>query len=225
MLEQLGPLVRLPLTVASTAAGLVTGPDPLLDRLSRVADRALALLDAVEQLPRRLDALLRGLEDLPDRLDATMTRLDAVLTRIEAVPDRVDAVLGAADALTQELGVVVRSAADSVQALAPAVAALDVEQVAPLVTDLGILLAGVRGLDPGLLDDATASVRALPALLDGLQVDLLPALVAVEGLVPVVAQLGVNVDRLDGTVAEVGAMLSGIPGAARLLKRGATRPP
>lgn len=203
MLEQLGPLVRLPLSVASSAAGLAQGLEPLLDRFSDVATRALALLESVERLPGRIEA---------------------VLERLEAVPDRVEAVLSRADLLTQELADVVTSAAASVRALEPAVAALDVAAVAPLVTDLGVLLAGVRELDPTLVDDAAASVRALPALLEGLEVDLLPALALVEGLVPVVAQLGVHVDHLDGTVAEVGAMLSGIPGAARLLKRGATRP-
>lgn len=203
MLEQLGPLVRLPLSVASSAAGLVHTLDPLMDKLTDVANRALAVLDAVEKLP---------------------SRIEAVLDRIETIPDRVDAVLAAAATVTADLADVVASAAASVEALSPAVAALDVDRVAPLVTDLAVLLAGIRELDPRLLDDAAASVRALPTLLEGLEVDLLPALVAVEGLVPVVAQLGVHVDRLDGTVAEVGAMLSGIPGAARLLKRGATRP-
>ena len=51
---------------------------------------------------------------------------------------------------------------------------------------------------------------------------LLPALASLEQLVPVVEHLGVQVDHLDATVADVGAMLGGIPGAARLLKRGAT---
>ena len=204
MRPPLGPLVRLPLAVATSAAGALSGLEPLVDKLSEVAARALAVVESVERLP---------------------ARLEAVLVRLEAVPDRVEAVLSRADAVTAELAQVVGSASASVRALEPAVAALDVARVAPLVTDLSVLLAGVRELDPTLLDDAAASVRALPTLLEALEVDLLPALAAVEGLVPVVAQLGVHVDHLDGTVAEVGAMLSGIPGAARLLKRGATRPP
>jgi hypothetical protein len=41
-----------------------------------------------------------------------------------------------------------------------------------------------------------------------------------EGLVPVVRTLHENVDQLQAVVNDVGTLLSGLPGANRLLKRG-----
>ena len=43
---------------------------------------------------------------------------------------------------------------------------------------------------------------------------------ALEGLVPVVRTLNENVDQLQSVVNDVGTLLSGLPGAGRLLKRG-----
>lgn len=108
----------------------------------------------------------------------------------------------------------------SLQPAVQALAALDAGTITRLVADLSLLTGGVRQLDPSLLDDATATVRAVPQLISTVESELLPALASLEGLVPVVAQLGVQVDNLDSAVADVGSLLGGIPGAARLLKRG-----
>ena len=85
------------------------------------------------------------------------------------------------------------------------------QEVHALVKDLTETLAAVRpAVDAGLVQEV---------------LDLLPALRSLEQLVPVVSQLGGQVDNLDRTVADVGALLGGIPGAARLLKRGETARP
>ncbi len=190
-----GPLVRLPLTAVHSLEHLV-------EQLSTVATRALLLLDAVDSLP---------------------ARIDVVLTNAELLSARLEGVLVTAEALTRKVNRIATDAAGTLASVQPAVAAigaLPAAAVAGLVEDLGALLAGARELDPGLVGEATGAVRAVPALMEVVETDLLPALAQLEGLVPVVAQLGVQVDHLDGTVADVGALLGGIPGAARLLKRG-----
>ena len=180
------PLVRLPLT-------LVQGIEPLLEQLTAVATRALALLDDVE--------------DIPDRIRTVLARAETITGHVEAV---------------------VAEATDALRSVQPAVAVLAdldlavVQALAPLLTDAGTLLAGARQLDPGLVDHAITAVHAVPSLITTIEAELLPALASLEGLVPVVAQLGVQVDHLDGTLE---ALLAGIPGAARLLKRGATPRP
>lgn len=170
---------------------LVQGVEPLLESLAAVATRALTLLDDVEELPGRIREVL-------ERADTISSRVDAV----------------------------VNDAAAAIARVTPAVevlAALDLEvlaRITPLLDDLGVLLAGTRGLDPSLVEDGQKAIHAVPILISAVEDDLLPALANLEALVPVVAQLGVYVDHLDGTVTDVSSLLAGIPGAARLLKRG-----
>ncbi len=204
-----GPIVRLPLTAVHSLERLV-------DQLSTVATRALLLLDAVEGIPARLDVMLTN-------ADLLSARIEGVLDTADELTEQMGSVLKRTDALTRKVDRIAADASETLASVQPAVAsigALPVEAVARLVEDLGALLTGARGLDPGLVGEATSAVRAVPALMAVVEADLLPALAQLEGLVPVVAQLGVQVDHLDGTVADVGALLGGIPGAARLLKRG-----
>ena len=204
-----GPILRLPLTAADKL-------EHLLEQLSTVATRALLLLDTVETIPSRIDAVLADAEVLS-------ARLEGVLATADALTEQIAVVLKRTDALTRKVDRIAADAAGTLASVQPAIAAigaLPAQTLASLVEDLGALLAGARGLDPGLVGEATGAVRAVPALMATVEADLRPALAQLEGLVPVVAQLGVQVDHLDGTVAEVGALLGGIPGAARLLKRG-----
>lgn len=193
------PLVRLPVT-------LLQGVESVLGQLTSVATRAAAVLDDIEGLPDRVAAVL-------ERAEAVPARIDAVLTRTELLTAKVDAVV--ADAAATLAGV---------QPAVRAIAGLDPQLAARLVEGLALLVDGARRLDPSLVDDATAAARGLPLLLSTVDDKLLPALASLEQLVPVVAQLGIQVDHLDATVADVGTLLGGIPGAARLLKRGETRP-
>ena len=84
--------------------------------------------------------------------------------------------------------------------------------------DVTARLGAVVGQAEQLLASVDPAVlQAL--LLEGSQ--LLPRLATLEELVPVVAKLGEQVDSLNRSVGEVAALLGGIPGAARLVKRGA----
>jgi hypothetical protein len=186
------------------------------------------LAGTVAPLVRLPLTLLQSIEPLIENLSTVAVRALKLLDDVEDIPGRIREVLERADGLTTGVDKVVGEAADTLGSVQPAVAvlaSLELEVLAtitPLLYDLGLLLAGVRELDPALLDDAVAAVRSLPQLISTVEAELLPALASLEGLVPVVAQLGVHVDHLDGTVADVGALLAGIPGAARLLKRGNT---
>jgi ABC-type transporter Mla subunit MlaD len=185
-----GPLIRLPLTVAH-------GLEPLLEQLGSVATRAVALLDDVEDIPQRIRALLANAEAITTGVDDVMVRADEAVARATAAIAAVEPAVKVLAAL--ELSVL--------------------ETLSPLIADLGAVLAGLRALDPALVDEGIDVVRALPDLITTFDATLLPALASLEGLVPVVAQLGAHVDHLDGTVV---SLVAGIPGAARLLKRGNT---
>lgn len=190
-----GPLVRLPLTAVHSV-------EQTVEQLAAVARRAVALLDSIEGLP---------------------ARVEAVLTSAERISARIDEVLQTADALTGKVDGVVDDAAATLASVSPAVKALaelEADLLASLLADLAVLVTGARRLDPELVDHGTASLRAVPTLMETVDQELLPALAQLEGLVPVVAALGVHVDRLDRTVHDVSALLAGIPGAARLRGRG-----
>jgi hypothetical protein len=174
---------------------VVHGVEPLIEQLGSVATRALALLDDVEDIPQRIRTLLARAEAITTGVDGVMARADEAVARATAAIAGVEPAVAVLAAL--ELSVL--------------------ETLSPLIADLGAVLAGLRALDPSLVDDGISVVRAVPELMTTVDQKLLPALASLEGLVPVVAQLGVHVDHLDGTV---GALVAGIPGAARLLKRG-----
>jgi hypothetical protein len=131
--------------------------------------------------------------------------------RANQLTDDAAGISGRASAVVDDLDGIVRQLVDADLAA--------VSGLAALLDDLRTLLAGIRAMDRVIVDDATTVVRALPTVLDRLDSEVLPALTALEGLVPVVAQLGVRVENLNDVVADVGTLISGIPGTGRLLRR------
>ena len=154
---------------------------------------------SVVPLARLPLTLLEGIESVIEQATHVATRAALIADRAEPITDRIEALLDRAEAVPDRIDeLLVRSGrlADKVQAL---------------VDDASATLAAVKpAIDAGVVQEV---------------LDLLPALRSLEQLVPVVSQLGTQVDNLDRTVADVGALLGGIPGAARLLKRGETARP
>jgi len=157
------------------------------------------VIGSVVPLARLPITLVEGIESVLEQATHVATRAARIADRAEPIADRIEALLDRAEVVPDRIDALL----DRSSAVADAVTAL--------VADANATLAQVRPtLDAGLVQDV---------------VDLLPALRSLEQLVPVVSQLGAQVDNLDRTVADVGALLGGIPGAARLLKRGETTRP
>jgi ABC-type transporter Mla subunit MlaD len=173
---------------------LLEGVESVLQQLTSVATRAAVVLDAIEDMPARVDVVIGQAEPLASRVDAVVDRAEPVAARIEALLDRAEEVPDRIEALLVRAGAVT----SAIEAL--------VASVQPVVTVLA-------ELDPKVVEQLVTDVT-----------EVLPAIRSLEQLVPVVSGLGDQVTNLDRTVADVGAMLGGIPGAARLLKRGETRP-
>lgn len=155
----------------------------------------MTLVEGIESVLQQATHIATRAATVVDRAEPITTRIEALLDRAEQVPDRIDVLLERSGAIADSVHAVVADATATLASLQPAVAAL-AELEAEVVS--------------GLVGEA---------------VELLPALRSLEQLVPVVSQLGTQVDNLDRTVADVGALLGGIPGAARLLKRGETARP
>jgi ABC-type transporter Mla subunit MlaD len=136
--------------------------------------------------------LAHQLESLLTQLGQVASRAVGLLDVAEPVAQRVDALTTKVDALVARAGGIT-SEVDQ----ATAGASRTLEDVRAIVRELDA--ADLRKL----LDDA---------------VGLVPALA---GLPPVIERLAEQVDHLDKTVGEVSTLLQGVPGAARLVKRGA----
>ena len=153
------------------------------------------VIGSVVPLVRLPITLVEGIESVIEQATHLATRAAVVIDRAEVLADKIDALVVRSSAAAESVEAVVADAAASLAAVRPAVDAL-------------------ASVPAETISSAVAEA-----------IELLPALRSLEQLVPVVSQLGTQVDNLDRTVADVGALLGGIPGAARLLKRGETARP
>lgn len=202
-----------------TALEFLPRVDALISELADTVARISTLVAEVEPVPARVGTVIRKVERLVDRVGPVLVRVDTAVTGAEGV-------LAQVGAITDEVTPVARRVSELMDELEPVLQGLAslepavVERLTVLIEDAGLLLAGARALGGDLVDDATSTLQRLPSLLDDVEGRVLPSVASLEGLVPVVAQLGVHVVSLNEVVADVGALLAGIPGSARLLKRG-----
>lgn len=223
---------RLAVLPVSTGLRVARGLDQFVGGIAQSAARVSALLDEVEALIGRVGDAVTRAEDVLGRVEGTAAGAADVLGDVRPVVSGAAETLAQAgtasrraNELTDEVTVISDRASGVVDDLEGVVRQLvdadlaAVQGLATLLDDLRTLLGGIRAMDRVIVDDATAVVRSLPSLLDRLDSEVMPALTALEGLVPVVAQLGVRVENLNDVVADVGTVISGIPGTGRLLRR------
>jgi hypothetical protein len=224
--------VRLAASSVFVGMRLARGLDQLGGQIVESVDRVSMLLDEVEVLVGRVGVTVTRADDVLGDIrplvsgagdvlgDIRLVAVGAANTLAEAgtatrraneLTGEVTVTAGRASNVVDDLDGVVRQLVDADLAA--------VQGLTSLLEDLRALLGGLRAMDRVLVDDATTVVRALPSVLDRLDAEVLPALTALEGLVPVVAQLGLRVENLNDVVAEVGTLISGIPGTGRLLRR------
>ena len=169
--------------------------DKVLGSVVPLARLPLTLVEGIESVIEQATHVATRAAGVVDRAEPITSRIEALLDRAEEVPDRIDVLLARSGSIAEAVHAVVTDATEALASVQPAVTVL--AQLEPEVLS-------------GLVGEA---------------VELLPALRSLEQLVPVVSRLGAQVDNLERTVADVGALLGGIPGAARLLKRGETARP
>jgi len=138
--------------------------------------------------------LAHQLEGFVSQLGQVASRALGLLDTAEPVAERIEALTGRAEAAVTD----VERLTGVVEGISTRALALTSE-----VDSLVARVAGITGQADGLLDDVVALVPALASL------------------PPVIERLAEQVDHLDKTVGEVSSMLQGVPGAARLVKRGA----
>lgn len=163
---------------------------------------------AMTQAAVRPVHLVQGLDSLLNQLGQVAARALSLLDGAEGLPGRIEALVGRAeDAATR-----VEDLAGTAAGIATKAAKTTAEATAT-VQAVQPLLQAVTTIDP-----------AMVAKLEPLLEDVIALLPALASLPPVIERLAVQVDHLDQTVADVGALLQGIPGAGRIMKRAGTGP-
>lgn len=210
--------VGAPVLLPARVFGLLDEVGDLLADLRGSAARVRALLDELERIPATVDALLGQVDAVLTEVRPLPSQVDAVLAAVRPIPGQVQQVLHDAGGVVADARVLpqrVTAVLDDVE-----VAVTGVQPTLAVLQQAQALLTAMSALDPALADDVTRLLRTLPPIMERVDEQVLPAVAALEGLVPVVAKLSVTVDNLDHQVVEVGSLLGGIPGAGRLLKRG-----
>ncbi len=206
--------LALPLRTVSFLQDLVTlveDASSAVARLGVVADRVGTLLDDVEPVVPRFVRVVDQVEPVIERLSLATDRASVAVAGVDTLVRDLDGLRPTVTALLRDL-----------EPMAQAVSRLDqavVGEAGAVLAQARTALDGLLAMDPRLVGDATDVLHALPELLTRIDQQVLPAVAALEGLMPGVARLTGRVDHLSGQVVEVGSLLTGLPGAARLLRR------
>ncbi|HSP38109.1 MAG TPA: hypothetical protein VLR26_10180 [Frankiaceae bacterium] len=206
--------------VAAVAAvpAIAEGVAQLVQRVAMIVERVNGVLDGVEATKARVDRVVDGIEPLSARIDGIAIAAEGTVVRIDGVVDSTGRVLDGANELVVGGRRTVAQAEETIRAADPSVRQL--AEITETVSRLQPLLASLTELDPAVGKDLAAMLQNLPGLMDRVDDRVIPAVSALEGLMPVVQTLHENVDQLQSVVNDVGTLLSGLPGAGRLLKRG-----
>jgi ABC-type transporter Mla subunit MlaD len=230
--ERVDSVVERADAVLGQVDGVARLADGAVGRVEEVVGRVDGVVDRADQVMGRVDEVTAGVDGVVGRADGVLGRVGEVTTTagsavadVQGVVADASSVVGSATTAISEVRGAVRdgnaaiaAANETVQAAQPSVRQL--AEITEALHRLEPLLDGLKDVDPAVGRDAATVVRALPPLLQRVDERVLPAVAALESLVPVVHTLHDNVNQLQTVVNDVGTLLSGLPGASRLLKRG-----
>jgi len=192
----LGELFALPFSLTRSAMlvpGMVNQAARILEDIARVVETADELVEAA-----------RG----------TLNRIHHTAEAASALPKRVAHIIEASEALPGQAVHVIQNASGVFDGAGALVAEID-----GMPARLRPLFDALSELDPGVATQLGHLIPTIGPLLSRLEVEVIPSLASIQGLVPVVELLHRNVDELQSIVAEVGKLLTAVPGASRLLRR------
>jgi uncharacterized protein YoxC len=197
----IGDLVRLPVTLTRSAL-LVPG---LVTQASRILEDIAGIVAATQELL--------------SLVNATVTRVAKTADAAAGLPHRVARVIEDAEHLPSQAVVVIERAGGVFDRATHLVTEMDgmPERLRPLVEALA-------DLDPGVATQLGRLIPTIGPVLTRLEDEVIPSVASLQGLVPVVELLHLNVGELQAVVAEVGKLIGSMPGAS-LLRRRAEREP
>ena len=197
----LGELVGLPLALTRSAL-LVPG---LVTQASRILDDIAGIVTATEELLALTSSTLTRIAKTADAAASLPHRVANVIEQAEHLPGRAVGVI-------ERAGGVFESAAHLVN------------EIDGMPERLRPLVEALAELDPGIATQLGGLIPNIGPLLTRLEDEVIPSVASLQGLVPVVELLHLNVGELQAVVAEVGKLIGSVPGAS-LLRRRAEREP
>ena len=201
--------------MASRAARTVLGD--LLGLPFALTRSALLVPGLVTQASRILEdiaGIVGATEELLAVVNATLTRVAKTADAAAALPHRVAKVIEQTEHLPGQAIVVIERAGGVFDSAAHLVTEIDgmPERLRPLVEALA-------DLDPGVATQLGRLIPTIGPLLTRLEDEVIPSVASLQGLVPVVELLHLNVGELQAVVAEVGKLIGSVPGASLLRRR------
>ncbi|MGA8988176.1 hypothetical protein [Aeromicrobium sp.] len=174
-------------------------PDPraalgLVDEMTSVLPRLLALLTIAERTLARVDGLL-------DRIDATRESADAVIERTDVTVTKANALIVRAAGTLGSLDPTVDRAQGLLDSFAPVI-----DELQPILERL------VRSTSPEEVAAVVRLVDHMPMLVDKLTEDILPIIETMGTVAP-------DIHDLLDTAHELNEMLVKIPGMGRIRRR------
>jgi hypothetical protein len=192
----LGELAGLPFALTRSALlvpGLVMQAARILDDIARIVAATDELLAAVNTTLTRIAKTADAAATLPHRVAKVIEQTEQLPGQAVAVVERAGSVFDSATLLVTEI--------DGMP-----------ERLRPLVEALA-------ELDPGVATQLGHLIPTIGPLLGRLEDEVIPSVAALQGLVPVVELLHLNVGELQAVVAEVGRLIGSVPGASLLRRR------
>lgn len=178
------------------------------------------MLHSVEQVPAivaRMQAVVGAVEGLVRRVDAVVARAGVVVENVDAMRADADATVLAVQQIERQASMLV----DRCEPLLGAVIEIDpklVRATQGLVERLQPLLTAATSLDPKVPGQAAQLLTRSGPLLDRVDATALPLLTEMQAAVPDVRDI--LVQRLEPVMVDVETRVAGLPGAARLCRRG-----
>ena len=188
----------------------------------RLINAGQDLVHATEQLPAlvaRIRAFVEAADALLDRVGVITSRADAAVSDVEVTRSDAHAVVQAARQTEQRL----RTLLTQLQPLLAAAADIDpasVREIDDLVQRLRPTLRACADPDAAFASQAAQLLARTGPLLDQVDAVVMPLLKEMRGAVPDVRDILPVVQRLEPVMVDVETRIAGLPGAARLRKRG-----
>ncbi len=183
-------------------------------QLTRSAMLVPAMVNQAARLLEDIAHIVEAADELLEVVRHTLTRIQHTAEAASALPKRVAHLIEASEALPGQAVHVIQHAGGVFDGAGELIAEID-----GMPARLRPLVEALAELDPGVATQLGHLIPTIGPLLNRLEVEVIPSLSSIQGLVPVVELLHRNVDELQAIVGEVGKLLTAVPGASLLLRR------
>ena len=215
-------IIDSPLGPVRMLRAVAAGPGAAVSATNRTAEALIAMMRAAEQVP----GLLLRVQKIVTAAELIVVQVTTVTAEAEAVVAQVERTRAAAAIVVADVSVVAERDTELVARLQPVLAAVSdidpdlVRTLTAVLDRLQPLLGAASALNADVPVEAAQLLhRSLP-LLEQMDKLVLPLLAEMRAAVPDVREILPVVRRLEPVMVDVETRIAGLPGPARLRRRG-----